>query len=182
MVVYTTLECETQEEMLGCMKLAKEEGADLVELCIHSLSFSHISQVEHLLRTRTLPSIVCYRPNAPAVSGNGGDWKSTCLQVLKLVLRLDVEFVEVALEVASDAVMAELMSLRLNSKIIVSSHVNGGEPPTAEKLGNLIINLQATRADIVKLVIDVSYITDVAPVFQTLTHCQVYMVTKIASF
>nr|GMD13031.1 bifunctional 3-dehydroquinate dehydratase/shikimate dehydrogenase, chloroplastic-like [Ipomoea batatas] len=178
MVVYTTLECETQEEMLGCMKLAKEEGADLVELCIHSLSFSHISQVENLLRTRTLPSIVCCRPNAPAVSGNGGDWKSTCLQVLKLALRLDVEFVEVALEVASDAVMAELMSLRLDSKIIVSSHVNGSEPPTAEKLGNLIINLQATGADILKLVIDVSYITDVAPVFQTLTHCQVPLIAR----
>lgn len=83
---------------------------------------------------------------------------------------------------ASDAVMAELMSVRLNSKIIVSSYVNGGGPPTAEKLGNLITNLQATGADIVKLVIDVSYITDVAPVFQTLTHCQVYIVAKFHLF
>lgn len=77
-------------------------------------------------------------------------------------------------QVASDMVMNELMSVRSNSKIIVSSYVNGGGSPTTEKLGNLIINLQSTGADIIKLVIDVAYITDVAPVFQMLTHCQVY--------
>lgn len=76
-------------------------------------------------------------------------------------------------QVASDMVMNELMRVRSNSKIIVSTYVNGGGPPTTEKLGDLIINMQATGADIIKLVIDVAYITDVAPVFQMLTHCQV---------
>ncbi|XP_031111738.1 bifunctional 3-dehydroquinate dehydratase/shikimate dehydrogenase, chloroplastic-like [Ipomoea triloba] len=174
LLVYTTLECETKEEMLSSMNKAKEEGADLVEVCVDCLSSSHLSEVEHLLRHRTLPSIICCRPNKCI----GVDWESKCLQVLKLAVQLDVEFVEVALEVASDMVMNELMRVRSNSKIIVSTYVNGGGPPTTEKLGDLIINMQATGADIIKLVIDVAYITDVAPVFQMLTHCQVPLIAR----
>lgn len=65
------------------------------------------------------------------------------------------------------------MSRRSNCKIIASSYVNGGNP-TKDGLCNLIINLQATGADIIKLVIDVAYITDVAPLFHMLTHSQVH--------
>ncbi|KAM3231479.1 bifunctional 3-dehydroquinate dehydratase/shikimate dehydrogenase, chloroplastic isoform X1 [Capsicum chacoense] len=172
LLVYTTLECESPEEMAACMHKAKQEGADLVELCIDSLTFSHISQVEHLLKQRTLPSIVSFRPR-------NSEWKKACIQVLKLAVELDVEFVEVDREVVCDEVMAELMSRRSNSKIIVSSYVNGGNP-TEERLCNLIINLQSTGADVVKLVIDVAYITDVAPVFHMLTHTQVPLIARAA--
>ncbi|XP_009587783.1 bifunctional 3-dehydroquinate dehydratase/shikimate dehydrogenase, chloroplastic isoform X1 [Nicotiana tabacum] len=173
LLVYTTLECESLSEMAACMQKAKEEGADLVELCIDSLTFTHISEVEHLLKQRTLPSIVSFRPNSPRYSCRE-NWKKTCLQVLKLAVELDVEFVEVDREVACDEVICELMTKRSNCKIIASSHVNGGNP-TKERLCNLIANLQSTGADIIKLVIDVAYITDVAPVFHMLTHCQVSM-------
>lgn len=78
------------------------------------------------------------------------------------------------MQVASDVLMAELMNNRSNSKIIVSSYVNGGGTPSIEKLGNLIAYLQSTGADIIKIVIDVVYITDVSPVLQMLTYCQVY--------
>ena len=61
LLICTTLECETKEEMLAAIHRAKEEGANLVELCIDSMSFSHISEVEGLLRQRTLPSIVSFR-------------------------------------------------------------------------------------------------------------------------
>ncbi|CAH9102861.1 unnamed protein product [Cuscuta europaea] len=176
LLVYTTLECETKEDMLAQMSKAKEEGADLVELCVDSLTSPHPSEVDHILAQRTLPSIVCCRPKT---SCGGGDWKSRCLQILRLAVQLDVEFVEVAIEVASDMVMNELMSIRSSSKIIVSSYVNGGGPPlTTEKLGDLIIKLQSTGADVIKLVIDVSYITDVAPVFHMLTHCQVPLIVR----
>lgn len=74
---------------------------------------------------------------------------------------------------ASDVLMDELMSKRCSSKIIVSSYVNGCGTPSLDKLGNLIAYLQSTGADIVKIVIDVVYITDVAPVLQMLTYCQV---------
>ncbi|KAK7835705.1 bifunctional 3-dehydroquinate dehydratase/shikimate dehydrogenase [Quercus suber] len=75
-------------------------------------------------------------------------------------------------EVASDIGMAECMYKRANSKIIVSSYVNGGKPSN-ERLVNLIACMQSTGADVIKLVIDVDYITDLAPVFQMLAHCQV---------
>lgn len=72
--------------------------------------------------------------------------------------------------------MAECMYKRANSKIIVSSYVNGGKPSN-ERLGDLIACLQSTGADVIKLVIDVDYITDLAPVFQMLAHCQVFIYT-----
>lgn len=49
------------EEMLASMEKAKAEGADLVELCIDSMSFSHTSEVEKLIKQRALPAIVSYR-------------------------------------------------------------------------------------------------------------------------
>lgn len=63
------------------------------------------------------------------------------------------------------------MYKRANSKIIVSSYVNGGKPSN-ERLVNLIACMQSTGADVIKLVIDVDYITYLASVFQMLTHCQ----------
>lgn len=61
LVVYTRLECESCEEMTCCIEKAKEEGADLVELCIDDFTFSDISQLEELLKQRSLPSIVSFR-------------------------------------------------------------------------------------------------------------------------
>lgn len=60
LLVCTTLECETKEEMVTAMEKAKQEGANLVELCIHRLSFSNISEVEELVLHRPLPSIVSF--------------------------------------------------------------------------------------------------------------------------
>lgn len=61
LLVCTQLQCETMEEMLASMEKAKAEGADLVELCIDSMSFSHTSEVEKLIKQRALPAIVSYR-------------------------------------------------------------------------------------------------------------------------
>lgn len=58
------------------------------------------------------------------------------------------------------------------SQIIVSSYVNGGRP-SRERLGNLVACMQSTGADVVKLIVEVNYITEVAPILQMLTHCQV---------
>lgn len=102
-----------------------------------------------------------------------GSCKNTCLQVLRRALELDVEFVEMDYEVASDTSMCEYIYSRSNSKVIVSSYLNGGGKPTTEKLGDLIACMQATGADVMKLEIAVDYITDVAPIFEMLTHCQV---------
>lgn len=77
------------------------------------------------------------------------------------------------MQVASDPLMSENIYSRSNSKIIVSSYLNGGGKPTTEKLGDVIACMQATGADVMKLEIAVDSITDLAPVFEMLTHCQV---------
>lgn len=61
LLVCTQLECETTEEMQASIEQAKVEGADLVELCIDSMEFSHISEVDKLIQHPTLPAIVSYR-------------------------------------------------------------------------------------------------------------------------
>ncbi|KAJ6723500.1 SHIKIMATE DEHYDROGENASE, partial [Salix koriyanagi] len=58
--VCTPIECESVGEMLASMKRAEAEGADLAELRLDSLSFSHDSEVEKLIKHRTLPSIVSF--------------------------------------------------------------------------------------------------------------------------
>ncbi|KAL5561576.1 hypothetical protein UlMin_031323 [Ulmus minor] len=159
------LEYSSLEEMQVSMDKAKAEGADLVELRLDSMSFSHISQVEKLIKRRTLPAIVSFRLK--------GASKRTAWQVLRLALELDVEYVEIEFEMAFDIDLYEHKGSK--SQIIVSSHVNGGKP-SAEKLGNLIACMQCTGADVIKLIVDVDYITDSAPIFQMLTHCPIPLI------
>ena len=80
---------------------------------------------------------------------------------------------------AKEEVITELMSRRSNSKIIISNYINnggGGGTLCKEKLGNIAILLQSTGADVIQLVVDVAYITDVAPLFHLLAHSQVFCV------
>lgn len=61
LLVCAPIEGKTMAEMLVSMDEAKAEGADLVELRIDSMTFSHISEVEKLIKLRTLPAIVSFR-------------------------------------------------------------------------------------------------------------------------
>ncbi|KAK9280767.1 hypothetical protein L1049_003655 [Liquidambar formosana] len=176
LLVCTPLECETVEEVLSSMEKARAEGADLVELRMDTMSFPHISEVEKLLKQRTMPVIVSFRLKSSKTSSKG-NCNNTCLQVLRLAIELDAEFVEMEHEVATDVNMTKYMDRRSNSKIIVSSYVHNGDL-SEEKLSCLIACMQSTGADIVKLVIDVVYITDLAPVFHMLTHCQVPLIAS----
>ncbi|XP_010070003.2 bifunctional 3-dehydroquinate dehydratase/shikimate dehydrogenase, chloroplastic [Eucalyptus grandis] len=173
-LVCAPLECETLEGMLSSMDKAKAHGADLVELRVDAMSFGRVSEVEELIRRRTLPAIVSFRLNSARASRRQND-KTTCLQVLRLALELDVEFVEMEHEVVSHFNIDELMEKRSSSKIIVSRHLNG-DKPCKEKLGNLIALMQSSGGDVIKLLVDVDYITDLAPIFQLLTSCQVPLI------
>nr|XP_043620886.1 bifunctional 3-dehydroquinate dehydratase/shikimate dehydrogenase, chloroplastic-like [Erigeron canadensis] len=175
LLVCATIESETKEEMMKLMDKAKEEGADLVELCMDSMTTFHISDVEILLKQRTLPAIVSFRLNS-LKHLRKGDLKHKCMQVLRLAIELNVEFVELDYELAYD-VMHELMEKRENSKIIVTSYLKSGVY-CKEKIGNMLVALQSTGADIVKVVTEVAYITDVAPVFHVLTHSQVPVIVR----
>lgn len=67
-----------------------------------------------------------------------------------------------------------------NCKLIVSSH-NFENTPSAEELANLVAQIQATGADIVKIVTTATEIVDVARMFQILVHCQVSLPSEISS-
>ncbi|KAM0071944.1 putative 3-dehydroquinate dehydratase, Shikimate dehydrogenase (NADP(+)) [Helianthus debilis subsp. tardiflorus] len=177
LLVCAAIESETIEEMVKSIEKAKEEGADLVELCMDSISVIHLADVELLFKQTTLPAIVSFRVNSQNKS-HKGDLKHKCLQILRLAIELNVEFVEIDFELASE-VMNELMQKREHSKIIVSSYVKSGIGICCkETLGNLLVALQSTGADIVKVVTEVAYITDVAPVFHILTHSQVPVIVR----
>ncbi|XP_076883675.1 bifunctional 3-dehydroquinate dehydratase/shikimate dehydrogenase, chloroplastic-like [Bidens hawaiensis] len=186
LLVCATIESESKEEMVKSMEKAKEEGADIVELCMDSISHFHISDLELLFKRRTLHAIVSFRLNSlqksgRKVGGGGGDLRYKCLQILRLAVELNVEFVEIDFELASDvSVIDELMQKRENSKIVVSSYVKNNNTTRCcrEKLGNLLAGLQSTGADIIKIVTEVAYITDVAPVFHLLTHSQVPVIVR----
>ncbi|KAH6821802.1 hypothetical protein C2S53_016814 [Perilla frutescens var. hirtella] len=172
LLVCTSLECETREEMLTSMELAKKEGADIVELCVGSLSFSHISEVEHLFNQRNLPSIVSF--GCTKQRRRHSVTETAWLQILKRAVAMGVEFVEINHEVRAWEIINELKRQLSNTKVIISNYVNTGNF-TTEKLGDLIVEMQSTNADVIKLVINVDYITDVAPIFHMLAHCQLGM-------
>ncbi|KAL1558455.1 bifunctional 3-dehydroquinate dehydratase/shikimate dehydrogenase, chloroplastic-like [Salvia divinorum] len=177
LLVCTILECETGEEMLTSMDMAKKQGADMVELCLASLSFSHISEVEHIFKLRNLPSIVSFgcrkqrrRHSVP---------EDTWYQIINRAVVVGVEFVEINHEARAWEIVNEVKRSQQASKtkVIVSKYVNR-ENLRAETLGDLIVEMQSTNADIIKLVIDVDYITHVAPIFRMLTHCQVPLIAR----
>ncbi|XP_042516886.1 bifunctional 3-dehydroquinate dehydratase/shikimate dehydrogenase, chloroplastic-like [Macadamia integrifolia] len=177
-LVCTSLEYHqlTSNEMLSSMENAKLEGADLVELQIDSsFSFPNISDLGDLIKRRPLPVIVSFRLKSSMDDAHKRDEKKTCFRVLGLALELNVEFVEVELGVASDFMMSKYASNNSNSKIIVSSYKGVGKP-SEEDLSHLVVRLQSIGADIIKLVTDVVKISDVAPVFHIISHCQVPLI------
>lgn len=66
-------------------------------------------------------------------------------------------------------------------KVIVSSH-NYQNTPSVEDLGNLVVSIQATGADIVKIATTALEITDVARIFQITVHSQVSSVCNTPVF
>lgn len=57
------------------------------------------------------------------------------------------------------------------SKVIVSCYANGIS--SLEDLSNLVASMQATGADIIKLVTNAIDITEISGIFNLLSHCQV---------
>jgi 3-dehydroquinate dehydratase type I len=66
-------------------------------------------------------------------------------------------------------------------KLIVSSH-NYENAPSAEELGNLVAQMQAAGADIVKIATTATEIVDVARMFQILKHCQVSLTSDYTEY
>ncbi|KAK4266477.1 hypothetical protein QN277_027390 [Acacia crassicarpa] len=150
---------------------AKASGADLVEIRLDSLkNFSHFEDLNSLIKERPLPAIFTYRPNWEGGKYDGDENKR--LDALRLAIELGADYIDVELKVAHqfyDSIRGKELK---KTKVIVSSH-NYQCTPSAEDLANLVAEIQATGADIVKFATTALDITDVARIFQITAHSQV---------
>uniref|UniRef100_A0A0C9QS28 shikimate dehydrogenase (NADP(+)) n=1 Tax=Wollemia nobilis TaxID=56998 RepID=A0A0C9QS28_9CONI len=161
---------ETVEQMLSQIQLAKECGADCVELRLDCLNgFNAASDLEKLLKGRVLPAIVTCRLKSEGGNYEGDEQKR--LNTLTLAYDLGADFVDVDLQAVSSFVIRRSQK---NSpcKIIVSSYING-RTPSPEDLSHLVAKMQSTGADILKIVTTATNITDVSRIFQLIPHSQV---------
>ena len=84
-------------------------------------------------------------------------------------------------QVASNLMEELKMNCHSGSKVIVSCYVNG-VTPLEEDLNRLVMSMQSTGADIIKLVINATNITEISRIFHLLSHCQVSRDNSLSSF
>ncbi|XP_040385190.1 bifunctional 3-dehydroquinate dehydratase/shikimate dehydrogenase, chloroplastic-like isoform X2 [Oryza brachyantha] len=156
-------------EMAAEVAAAAALGADVAELRLDRLSgFAPRRDLPLLLaQPRPLPALVTYRPK-----WEGGEYEGDeepRLEALLLAMEMGAEYVDVELKVA-DKFMKLISGKKPETcKIIVSSH-NFENTPSAGELRNLVSQIQATGADIVKIATTATEIVDVAKMFQVLAH------------
>nr|ACG40194.1 shikimate dehydrogenase [Zea mays] len=159
-------------EMAAELAAAAALGADVAELRLDCLAgFTPRRDLPVILaKPRPLPALVTYRPKWEGGEYEGDD--DSRFEALLLAMELGAEYVDVELKVADK--FMKLISGRKpdNCKLIVSSH-NYETTPSSEELANLVAQIQATGADIVKIATTATEIVDVAKMFQILVHCQV---------
>lgn len=76
------------------------------------------------------------------------------------------------MQLASDYLGKEKRNHRGCTKYIVSSYVNDGTPSNKD-LTDLVARVHATGADIVKVVVNVTDITEISRIFELLQQSQV---------
>ncbi|XP_065863546.1 bifunctional 3-dehydroquinate dehydratase/shikimate dehydrogenase, chloroplastic [Euphorbia lathyris] len=162
---------ESVDKMIIDLGKAKVSGADLVEIRLDSLkSFNPHEHVKFLISRSPLPTLFTYRPK-----WEGGDYEgdeNKRLDVLRLAMELGADYIDVELQVARSFNDSIRGNKPAKCKVIVSSH-NYHNTPSVEDLGNLVADIQASGADIVKIATTALDITDVARIFQITVHSQV---------
>eukprot|EP00268_Persea_americana_P020096 TRINITY_DN20350_c0_g1_i4.p1 TRINITY_DN20350_c0_g1~~TRINITY_DN20350_c0_g1_i4.p1 ORF type:complete len:560 (+),score=104.85 TRINITY_DN20350_c0_g1_i4:223-1902(+) len=158
------------EEMMDEMRRAKSSGADLVEIRLdHLQSFRPRPDLEILLKDRLLPALVTYRPKWEGGQYEGDDNKR--FDALRLAMELGADYIDIELKVAHEFMNFIAGKKPKNVKLIVSSH-NYQYTPSVEEISDLVVTIQSTGADIVKIATNAVDITDVARMFQVIVHCQ----------
>ncbi|CAO2834249.1 unnamed protein product [Amaranthus hypochondriacus] len=161
---------ETVDQMLLQVKNAKEQGADLVELRIDFLKNFNENDLEHLIKSSCLPTLVTFRPTWEGGQYDGDESKRR--SILWRAMELGADYVDVELKVADEFLKSISKNKPSKTAVIVSSH-NYQITPSVEEIGNLVSRIQATGADIVKIATTATDITDCARILQVLTHSQV---------
>uniref|UniRef100_A0A0D3HVA2 Uncharacterized protein n=2 Tax=Oryza TaxID=4527 RepID=A0A0D3HVA2_9ORYZ len=158
-------------EMAAELAAAAALGADVAELRLDRLAgFAPRRDLPVLLaQPRPLPALVTYRPKWEGGEYEGDD--EPRFEALLLAMEMGAEYVDIELKVA-DKFMKLISGKKPETcKLIVSSH-NFENTPSTEELENLVAQIQATGADIVKIATTATEIVDVAKMFQILVHCQ----------
>ncbi|CAI9102369.1 OLC1v1000632C3 [Oldenlandia corymbosa var. corymbosa] len=176
-LVCAPLMAESVEQMLKDMNRAKAEGADVVEIRLDCIkNFQPQRDLQILLRNKTLPVITSFRAaSEEGVHNSDGEVR---LQVLQLASELGSDYVEFELQAASALRERDKFHQCNKSKLIVSCNVDNIASPK-EDIGHLIADMQSTGADILKLVVNATNITETAKVFQLLSHSQVPLIAYI---
>lgn len=170
----TPLMGTTIDQMLIEMGKAREVGADLVEIrldCLRTLNAKQDLQV--LITKSPLPTLVTYRPVWEGGQYEGDEKKRQ--DVLRQAMELGANYVDIELQVADDFNQSIEGKKPEKFKLIVSSH-NFHNTPSVEAIGNLLARIQATGADIAKIVTTAVDITDVARIFQISVHSHIPMI------
>ncbi|XP_002277395.2 bifunctional 3-dehydroquinate dehydratase/shikimate dehydrogenase, chloroplastic isoform X1 [Vitis vinifera] len=168
---------ETIEKMVVDMSKAKTSGADLVEVRLDTLKrFNPRQDLEVLIRKCPLPTLFTYRPKWEGGQYEGDE--NSRRDALRLAMELGADYVDIELKVAHEFINSIHGRKPEKFKVIVSSH-NYQNTPSVEDLGNLVVSIQATGADIVKIATTALEITDVARIFQITVHSQVSSVPVI---
>ncbi|KAH9754555.1 Shikimate dehydrogenase [Citrus sinensis] len=170
-MICAPLMAQSVEQVLSNMYQAKAEGADVVEIrldCINN--FQPGKDLEIILTKKPLPVLIVYRPKWAGGLYEGDEHKR--LEALHLAEDLGADYVDFELKVASNILGKQYSSHQSGTRFIVSCNLDC-ETPSEEDLGYLVSRMQATGADIIKLVFSVNDITEIARIFQLLSHCQV---------
>ncbi|TKY61439.1 Bifunctional 3-dehydroquinate dehydratase/shikimate dehydrogenase [Spatholobus suberectus] len=169
----TTQQSASVEQIVNDMHQAKAEGADIVEVRLdHITNFNPLRDLKIILQNKPLPVLIVNRTKWE------GD-ESMRLEALQLAVELGADFIDVELKEASCLpTLVEVEHKRNHNshgKIIVSCYVDGITPPQ-EELFQLIEQMQATGADIIKLVTHAADITEIIRIFSLFPYCQVPLI------
>ncbi|XWS58507.1 hypothetical protein CRYUN_Cryun08bG0040100 [Craigia yunnanensis] len=170
-MICAPLMAQSVEQMVKDMHQAKAEGAQLVEIRLDYIkNFQTQQDIQIILKNKPLPVIIVYRPKWEGGQYEGDEHSR--LEALHLAIEMGADYIDFELKVASDLIRKQKMKNDSATKFIVSCHING-MIPSDEELNNLAASMQATGADIIKMVANVTDITEIARIFHLLSHCQV---------
>ncbi|KAL2661407.1 hypothetical protein AAZV13_03G200000 [Glycine max] len=172
----TTHQYVSAEQIVNGMHQAKAEGADIVELrldCITNFHSHHDLKI--ILQNKPLPVLIVNRPKWEGGLYEGDENKR--LEALQLAVELSADFIDVELKAASclPTLVEHMRNHNSHGKIIVSCYVDGTTPPH-EVLLQLVELMQATGADIIKLVTLAADITEIKRIFSLFLYCQVPLI------
>ncbi|KAG8648208.1 bifunctional 3-dehydroquinate dehydratase/shikimate dehydrogenase, chloroplastic [Manihot esculenta] len=170
-MVCAPLMAQSVEQMIADMHSAKKQGADVAEVRLdHINNFQPRQDLETILRNKPLPVLIVCRPKWEGGLYEGDEHKR--LDALRLAYELGADYIDYDLKVASGVIEELKKTHQTGSKVIVSCYLNG-PTPSRENLSRLIGVMQATGADIIKLVSSANDITELERIFHLFVHFQV---------